>query len=97
MKPAPFDYFAPESLAEALALLTQYGDDAKLLAGGQSLLPVMNFRLAQPETIIDLNKLPALDYITKEEGYLRIGALVRHSRLESDGLVAEFAPCLYFN
>ncbi|HFC12145.1 MAG TPA: xanthine dehydrogenase family protein subunit M, partial [Anaerolineae bacterium] len=95
MKPAPFNYFAPKSLEEALALLTQYGDDAKLLAGGQSLIPVMNFRLAQPETIIDLNKLSALDYITKDAGCLRIGALVRHSRLESDGLIAEFAPLVH--
>ena len=63
MKPASFEYFAPTSLEEALALLAQHGDEAKVLAGGQSLIPIMNFRLAQPSILIDLNIIAALRYL----------------------------------
>ena len=95
MKPAPFDYFAPNTLEEATALLAKHGDDAKLLAGGQSLIPVMNFRLAQPTTLIDLNNLSTLDFIERREGHLHIGGMTRQSKLERDPLIAKFAPLIY--
>ena len=63
MKPPPFKYFAPTTLDEALSLMTEHGYDAKVLAGGQSLIPTMNFRLAQPEVLVDLNHIPELNYI----------------------------------
>ncbi|HSK75252.1 MAG TPA: xanthine dehydrogenase family protein subunit M [Thermoanaerobaculia bacterium] len=95
MKPAPFEYQAPASLEAALAALARHGGDAKLLAGGQSLIPVMNFRLAQPALLIDINKLTELDFVRRgEDGSLRIGALVRQRRLEREPLVAEAAPLL---
>ena len=96
MKPAPFEYQAPGSLEAALDLLARHGGDAKLLAGGQSLIPVMNFRLAEPSLLIDVNKLAELDFIRGDEGGgLRIGALTRQRRLERDPLVAELAPLLH--
>lgn len=96
MKPAPFEYQAPGSLAAALDLLASRGGDAKLLAGGQSLIPVMNFRLAEPALLVDINKLTDLDFIRRgEDGGLRIGALTRQRRLERDPLVAEAAPLLH--
>jgi carbon-monoxide dehydrogenase medium subunit len=96
MKPAPFEYQAPGSLAAALDLLASRGGDAKLLAGGQSLIPVMNFRLAEPSLLVDINKLTDLDFIRRgEDGSLRIGALTRQRRLERDPLVAEAAPLLH--
>jgi carbon-monoxide dehydrogenase medium subunit len=95
LKPAPFEYSAPESLEAALELLREHGDDAKLLAGGQSLIPVMNFRLAQPAMLIDLNGLGELDYIRRDEnGGLRIGALTRMSRLEREAELGRVAPLL---
>jgi carbon-monoxide dehydrogenase medium subunit len=95
MKPAPFEYRAPDSLSEALSILQEYGSDGKLLAGGQSLVPMMNFRLAQPSLLIDLNKLTDLDYVRQGEGGgLRIGAMTRQRRLESDPLIAQGAPIL---
>jgi aerobic carbon-monoxide dehydrogenase medium subunit len=100
MKPAPFEYQAPGSLEAALDLLASRGGDAKLLAGGQSLIPVMNFRLAEPALLVDINKLKELDFIRRDEdsdggGGLRIGALTRQRRLERDPLVAEAAPLLH--
>jgi len=95
MKPAPFAYLAPASLAAALAALDQHGYDAKLLAGGQSLIPVMNFRLAQPGVIVDLNRVPGLDQIERNEaGGLRLGAMARHSHLEHSETIATLAPLL---
>jgi carbon-monoxide dehydrogenase medium subunit len=95
MKPAPFEYQAPESLDAALEVLARHGGDAKVLAGGQSLIPVMNFRLAQPALLIDLNKLSELDFLRRsEDGGLRIGAMTRQRRLERDPLVKEAAPLL---
>lgn len=95
MKPAPFAYARPSTLDEALDLLAEHGDEAKVLAGGQSLIPVMNFRLAQPAVVIDVNRVAGLDGLeTTEEGGLRIGALVRQSRLERSAVVAERAPLL---
>jgi len=96
MKPAPFDYYAPGSLDEALGLVAEHGYDSKILAGGQSLIPVMNFRLAQPAVMIDLNKIAELSYIRPDEnGGLRLGAMARHSMVEKNPLVAERSPLLH--
>ena len=73
MKPAPFDYFAPDSVAEASALLAQYGYDAKILAGGQSLVPLLSMRLAAPELLVDLNGVPGLDHVTVDDSGVRVG------------------------
>ena len=96
MKPAPFKYIAPSTLKEALDIMTQHGYDDKLLAGGQSLVPVMNFRLTQPAIIVDLNKVSELSQFRKtERGGLRIGPMMRHSQLEHSQIVAEFAPLVH--
>ncbi len=96
MKPAPFEYLAPTSLDDALAALNEHGFDAKLLAGGQSLVPVMNFRLTQPGVLIDLNNVPELDFIRREaDGRMRFGSMVRQNRLERDELVQEYLPLLH--
>jgi len=83
MKPAAFQYFAPPDLGEALELLAEHGEEGKVLAGGQSLVPAMNFRLARPQSLIDINRVAGLDYVREEEGTLRIGALARHARFEA--------------
>jgi len=83
MKPAAFAYYAPRSLDEAVALLARNGSEAKILAGGQSLVPAMNFRMARPAALVDINRIPGLDGIVAEDGWLRLGALVRHARLEA--------------
>jgi CO/xanthine dehydrogenase FAD-binding subunit len=96
MKPPPFEYFAPATTAEALALLTQYGYEAKPLAGGQSLIPTMNFRLAQPGILIDLNPVTELAYIRPgDDGGLRIGTMTRQRQVERDPLVAGRAPLIH--
>ncbi len=96
MKPAPFDYVAPGSLEETLAALAEHGDDAKILAGGQSLVPMMNFRLAQPAMLVDCNRLRDLEFIrVAPTGELRIGAMTRQRQLERDPLVARHAPLLH--
>lgn len=82
MKPAAFDYFAPRTLDEALDLLAEHGEEGKVLAGGQSLVPAMNFRLARPQSLVDINRIAALDYVREEGAGLRIGALARHARFE---------------
>jgi carbon-monoxide dehydrogenase medium subunit len=84
-----FDYFAPTTVQEAISLLTQHGHGAKILAGGQSLIPAMRFRLSTPETIIDINKLTDLQYIREDGSYLAIGALTRESSLEESALVQQ--------
>lgn len=95
MKPAAFQYVAPDSLEGALSALAEHGFDAKLLAGGQSLVPLLNFRLAQPAVLIDLNRLHELSYIREADGGgLRIGAMTRQRQLERDPLVAARAPLL---
>jgi len=95
MKPAAFEYFAPVELQEALDLLERYGDEAKILAGGQSLMPLMNLRLARPKVIIDINRLSNLDIITATpEGGLTIGALTRQRALERSRIVRERNPIL---
>jgi carbon-monoxide dehydrogenase medium subunit len=93
MKPAPFSYAAAESLEHALALKAEHGDEARFLAGGQSLIPAMNFRLAQPAVVVDINPLRELDFVRPAgAGGLRIGALTRGRTLERDPLVAERQP-----
>lgn len=87
MIPGEFNYYAPTSLAEAIKLLDQYGSDAKLLAGGQSLIPAMRFRLAVPATLIDLNGVNDLSYVRTDNGHLAIGAMARESDLEHSSLV----------
>ncbi len=76
MKPAPFDYFDPDSLDEALDLLNQYGDDAEIIAGGQSLGPILNMRLSAPKVLVDLNRVTTLDYQREENGGPRSGGIV---------------------
>jgi CO/xanthine dehydrogenase FAD-binding subunit len=93
MKPAPFAYEAPRSVDAALALLER-NEDAKLLAGGQSLVPVMNFRLARPPLLVDLNRIDELAYLRKRGGALHIGALTRHATLERSEVVARGWPLL---
>ena len=94
MKPAPFDYFAPTTVDEVRDLLAQYGDDAKILAGGQSLVPVMALRLSQPSVVIDVNRLRELDYIRDDAHGLAIGAITRHRTVERSPQVREKAPLL---
>src|SRR3990172_8427086 len=90
MKPAPFEYYAPTTVEEALSRLAEHGFDAKVLAGGQSLIPMMNFRL------VDLNNIPELAYINPDEnGGLRLGAMVRHHKVEIDSMVEKRAPLLH--
>ena len=93
MKPAPFEYYAPTSTEEALSILAKHGYDAKVLAGGQSLIPTMNFRLAQPSILIDLNNISDLFFIRPDEnGGVRLGAMTRHAQVETDPMIAERAP-----
>lgn len=92
MKPAPFDYHAPGSLEEALAFLGEHGDDGKALAGGQSLIPLLNFRLTRPAVLIDLNRIPSLVGIAQSADHLRIGAMTRQSAVAKSALIAERAP-----
>jgi carbon-monoxide dehydrogenase medium subunit/6-hydroxypseudooxynicotine dehydrogenase subunit alpha len=94
MKPAPFEYFAPRTLDEALELLAQDPEESKILAGGQSLVPMMNFRLAQPERLIDLNRVDGLDYIERRNGHIAIGAMTRHVTVEHSELVLKELPLL---
>lgn len=95
MKPASFRYFAPESIEAALHLAAQHGSDAKWLAGGQSLVPAMNFRLVEPAALIDLNRVQALSYIREtQDGGLRIGAMTRQRAVERDSLIARANPLL---
>ena len=94
MKPPAFEYFRPDSVDEALALLEQHGAEAKPLAGGQSLVPAMNFRLAQPAALVDLNGLDALAGIAETGGGIRLGAMTRHRAVERSPLVASRAPLL---
>jgi CO/xanthine dehydrogenase FAD-binding subunit len=96
MKPPPFDYFAPKRTEEAVALLSEYGDAAKILAGGQSLVPMLNFRLARPQVLVDINRVEELAYISESDKGIRIGALTRHRALEKSPLVQAKCPILSF-
>lgn len=92
MIPAAFDYAAPATLSEALTLLETHGDDAKILAGGHSLIPMMKLRFAEPEMLIDINNISELSYIKEEDGHLKIGALTREVDLEHSDLIAKKYP-----
>jgi aerobic carbon-monoxide dehydrogenase medium subunit len=94
MKPASFDYHAPTSVDDALSLLKSHSGDARLLAGGQSLLPMMNFRLATPTVVVDLNRIPGLAYIERDSGIVRIGAMTRQRAIEFSPVVASDLPLL---
>lgn len=94
MKPAPFAYHRPETVDEALAVLAAHGPGAKPLAGGQSLIPAMNFRLAQPAVLVDLNRIAALASVREETDDLRIGTMTRQRTVERDPLVRRRAPLL---
>ena len=94
MKPAPFTLFRPKSVDEALALLQSHGDETKILAGGQSLVPLMNFRLAQPHNLIDLNRVEGLDQIKFDDQTLSLGAMVRQRDIEGSPAIAERLPIL---
>jgi aerobic carbon-monoxide dehydrogenase medium subunit len=94
MKPAAFAYHRPATLDGAIALLAEHGWDAKPLAGGQSLVPAMNFRLAQPAVLVDLNRVAGMDGVDEVAGSLRIGAMVRQRTVERSAVVAELAPLL---
>ncbi len=96
MKPAPFKYYSPTTVDEALAHLAEHGWDAKALAGGQSLIPMMNFRIAQPAVLVDLNNISELFYIHPNgNGGLLLGAMTRQWQVEHDPLVAERAPLVH--
>ena len=94
MYPAAFEYHAPTSVQDALGLLTRLKDDAKLLAGGHSLIPMMKLRLAQPKHLIDLRKVPGLGGVKEESGALAIGAMTTHYQVESSALVKSKIPVL---
>jgi len=94
MKPAPFDYYAPSTLDEALGLLEKFGDNATVLAGGQTLVPLLNMRLARPEVLVDLNRIAGLAGVGLDGSALCIGAMTRHMTLEQDPLVREKVPLM---
>ena len=94
MYPAAFEYLAPHGITEAIALLKQYGDDAKLLAGGQSLVPMMKLRVARPKYLIDIHRIADLSYIREEAGQICIGSMTRHVEIEESELLREKIPML---
>ncbi len=94
MKPPVFAYHDPSSVEEAVELLARHGPGAKVLAGGQSLLPLLNLRLARPEVLVDINRIDSLDYVAEESGWLRVGARVRQRRVERDPAVRGAVPLL---
>lgn len=94
MKPAPFDYLRPRELDEVLGLLAEHGGEAKILAGGQSLMPLLNFRMLRPAILLDVNKVEAMSHLREDGTGLRIGALTRHHTLETSPLVRERFPVL---
>jgi len=96
MKPAPFEYIMPDTVDEALGVLAEQGSEAKVLAGGQSLVPLMNFRLARPQYLIDINGLTELAYLRQADGSIAIGALTRQSELLRSSLVREQCPLVEY-
>src|SRR4030095_17209748 len=95
MIPAAFEYHAPSTIGEATALLAKLGEDAKVLSGGQSLIPLMKLRLANPAHLVDINGIPGLSGIRESDGVLRIGALTRESELEESQIVRSRYPLLH--
>lgn len=94
MKPAAFDYYRPTTINETLELLTDHGMDGKILAGGQSFVPILNMRMSSPECLIDINHLSDLNYVRMEEGFLKIGSLTRQRELETSKLIQKHVPLL---
>ena len=94
MKAAPFEYHAPRTLDEALALLAEFGDEAKVLAGGQSLVPILALRLSRFEHLVALNRIPALRYVTEEHGVTRIGAMTTQATIAGHEEVRRRVPLL---
>jgi len=94
MKPAPFDYTAATSVEMATASLAEAGDDAKIIAGGQSLVPLLNFRLLRPSILVDINSIESLSFITETATNIRVGALTRHYQLETSPVIARHLPVL---
>ena len=94
MKPSPFQYHRPESLDAALSVLAEFGADGKVLAGGQSLLPVLSMRLAAPAHLVDINRLAELDYVHADDDGVRVGAIARHASVEHDDPTAKVQPLL---
>ena len=94
MKPAAFGYLTPRTREEAIEVLSRYAGDAKVLAGGQSLVPLLNFRLTSFRYLVDINRIPDLDYIRSEQGYLAIGAIARHRSVELSAEAARECPIL---
>jgi len=94
VKPPVFDYHAPASVDEALELLGRYAGEAKVLAGGQSLMPLLNFRLSRPAALIDLNRISALAYIREDDARVRLGAMTRQRTIEFSPIVRERLPLL---
>ena len=92
MIPQSFEYFSPATISEAIALLQKHGDGAKILSGGQSLIPMMKVRLARPEYIVDINRIANLQYVKEEDGFLKIGGLTRESDLEVSNLIRSKYP-----
>ncbi len=92
MIPSSFDYEAPATLGDAIGLLEKYGDEAKILSGGHSLIPMMKLRFASPEYLIDINNIPGMSYITEEGGIVKIGALVREAEVEHSDLLKKHFP-----
>jgi aerobic carbon-monoxide dehydrogenase medium subunit len=94
MIPQSFEYFRPETVSQAIALLKEHGDGAKILSGGQSLIPMMKVRLARPEYIVDINRIAGLEYIKEEGGFLKIGGLTREADLEASSLIRSKYPII---
>jgi carbon-monoxide dehydrogenase medium subunit len=94
VKPPPFGYSRPESVAEAVSVLASTGPDGKVLAGGQSLVPLLNMRLAMPEHLVDINRLTELAYVSVADGQVRIGALARHAQVLADPVVEAAQPLI---
>jgi carbon-monoxide dehydrogenase medium subunit len=95
MIPPSFEYLRPGTIKEAVALLQQHGDAAKILSGGQSLIPMMKLRIARPEYVIDINRIPGLEYIKEDGGYLAIGGLTREADLESSDVIRARFPIIH--
>ena len=94
MKPAPFSYAKPETLDDALNLLSEHTGDAQVLAGGQSLVPTLNMRLSIPDLLVDINGLDELSGIKLDRNHIRIGALTRHVDIEKSSIIAEHCPLI---
>src|ERR1700730_7472191 len=94
MIPPAFEYLRPKTIPEAISRLPQHGEDAKILSGGQSLIPMMKLRIARPGYLIDINRISGLSYIKEQDGFLKIGGLTREAELEASTLIRSRYPIL---